>query len=542
MRVMLSKKIFSIEIVTTNLKADAIQYYCRSIATTENSQVPIIKSPRIKQLWRPFPCHTCGKSYTRKDTLRRHLRYECGKNPQYICYVCKKGFKQKSNFQRHNINVHGGRSRGSCYPVSLSRVIVHQNPYPCHKCGRSYRNKGSLKRHLHDECGKPPQYICSICEKGFKQKANFQRHNATIHDYRGGLNSNRQSSRSIGFLKPYPCYKCTRSYTNKSTLNRHLREECGKLPQYIYGKNIFMTINKEPYECKDSVEWNINSTWSIPVEAKKPRKKYKKKRFMSLELPVLTDYSRNLSELLEISKKKDDPVDFNMDLLLSKDYYKRLGRHLCRNCGKEYRWMQSLVRHEKEECGKAPQHSCPLCGMKIRHKWMLKKHISSDFQRQITTNDILANISAVHVAGVTNGDHHLYVILKRVVRKCSQGRAHICDSCGRTYKWKESLRQHQRLECGIQPQFGCHLCGRRFQLVATAVFPCRRCGRIFLNKKTMWNHLTICGKEPQYPCESCGKRFRQKHHLTKHLKSSVHKAGNLINATECKDNKNWFYE
>ena len=31
--------------------------------------------------------------------------------------------------------------------------------------------------------------------------------------------------------KPYPCLKCNRSYTNKSTLNRHLREECGKEPK-----------------------------------------------------------------------------------------------------------------------------------------------------------------------------------------------------------------------------------------------------------------------------------------------------------------------
>ncbi|XP_076383113.1 longitudinals lacking protein, isoforms A/B/D/L-like [Megalopta genalis] len=54
-------------------------------------------------------------------------------------------------------------------------------PFPCHKCGKSYKTKGSLKRHLHVECGKPPQYICSICDKGFKQKANFQRHNSTMH-------------------------------------------------------------------------------------------------------------------------------------------------------------------------------------------------------------------------------------------------------------------------------------------------------------------------------------------------------------------------
>ncbi|XP_053996928.1 zinc finger protein 568-like, partial [Hylaeus anthracinus] len=56
---------------------------------------------------KPYPCPSCGRSYTRKDTLRRHMRDECGKNPQYICYVCTKGFKQKSNFQRHSANVHG---------------------------------------------------------------------------------------------------------------------------------------------------------------------------------------------------------------------------------------------------------------------------------------------------------------------------------------------------------------------------------------------------------------------------------------------------
>ncbi|XP_034938701.1 zinc finger protein 596-like [Chelonus insularis] len=81
----------------------------KNLLTTEGNVDTKSKNLRAKYLWRPFPCHTCGKSYTRKDTLRRHLRYECGKNPQYICYVCKKGFKQKSNFQRHNLNVHGFR-------------------------------------------------------------------------------------------------------------------------------------------------------------------------------------------------------------------------------------------------------------------------------------------------------------------------------------------------------------------------------------------------------------------------------------------------
>lgn len=55
------------------------------------------------------------------------------------------------------------------------------NRWICSRCNKSYRNKGSLNRHVNVECGKEPQHICFICRKGFKQKANFQRHNATVH-------------------------------------------------------------------------------------------------------------------------------------------------------------------------------------------------------------------------------------------------------------------------------------------------------------------------------------------------------------------------
>lgn len=33
-----------------------------------------------------------------------------------------------------------------------------------------------------------------------------------------------------------------------------------------------------------------------------------------------------------------------------------------------------------------------------------------------------------------------------------------CDTCGKEYKWKGSLVQHQRKECGKDPQYKCHIC------------------------------------------------------------------------------------
>ncbi|KAG8259324.1 hypothetical protein J6590_014793 [Homalodisca vitripennis] len=37
---------------------------------------------------------------------------------------------------------------------------------------------------------------------------------------------------------------------------------------------------------------------------------------------------------------------------------------------------------------------------------------------------------------------------------------HVCQ-CGRSYKYKKGLSQHQRYECGKEPQFACPHCPYR---------------------------------------------------------------------------------
>jgi len=36
-------------------------------------------------------------------------------------------------------------------------------------------------------------------------------------------------------------------------------------------------------------------------------------------------------------------------------------RFRCCNCGKVYRWKNTLYRHLRLECGKEPQFHCPYC-------------------------------------------------------------------------------------------------------------------------------------------------------------------------------------
>lgn len=41
-------------------------------------------------------------------------------------------------------------------------------------------------------------------------------------------------------------------------------------------------------------------------------------------------------------------------------------------------------------------------------------------------------------------------------------RQFFCSQCGNGYKWKISLKRHQRLECAKQPKYSCHICGKLF--------------------------------------------------------------------------------
>ncbi|KAG7205753.1 hypothetical protein KM043_007702 [Ampulex compressa] len=45
-------------------------------------------------------CH-CGKRYTQKGSLDRHIRYECGKMPNLPCPQCGKMFKHRHHMTQH---------------------------------------------------------------------------------------------------------------------------------------------------------------------------------------------------------------------------------------------------------------------------------------------------------------------------------------------------------------------------------------------------------------------------------------------------------
>lgn len=53
-----------------------------------------------------YDCNRCGKSYSLKGTLTRHLRFECGQKPQFHCPICNKPFTRNDTLSQHIKVIH----------------------------------------------------------------------------------------------------------------------------------------------------------------------------------------------------------------------------------------------------------------------------------------------------------------------------------------------------------------------------------------------------------------------------------------------------
>ena len=128
-------------------------------------------------------CETCNKAFNNPTSLVRHkyqhreLRFQCN---------CGAAFAFASQLQTHSV-VH-------------RRHAAHHCVYP--KCGRSFKNKGDLKRHTLEHTTKPHE--CPDC------------------DYKNADRRNLESHRLIhSNIKSHVCAKCGESFKYNTQLKRH---------------------------------------------------------------------------------------------------------------------------------------------------------------------------------------------------------------------------------------------------------------------------------------------------------------------------------
>ncbi|XP_056589516.1 gastrula zinc finger protein XlCGF7.1-like isoform X2 [Triplophysa dalaica] len=135
-------------------------------------------------------CPQCGKIFTRKSKLNRHIKIHTGERP-YTCDQCGMTFIRNFHLQRH-MKIHTG-----------------ERSYRCDQCGRTFTRKDHLKDHMRVHNGKP--YRCDQCGKMFFYKAMLQAH-----------------MRRHTEEKSQNCSLCERSFKYSKCLETH-RKKCCKV-------------------------------------------------------------------------------------------------------------------------------------------------------------------------------------------------------------------------------------------------------------------------------------------------------------------------
>nr|CAI5865332.1 unnamed protein product [Callosobruchus analis] len=115
-----------------------------------------------------YRCDRCGKLYKHKNTLNRHKKYECGKEPMFGCQFCSRTFHQKSNLKSHILTTHVYLY----YPIMSTDLL---EKFRCPRCGTEYRQRRNLTSHM-KECGQAPSRQCPYCDYRGRRKNQIKRH------------------------------------------------------------------------------------------------------------------------------------------------------------------------------------------------------------------------------------------------------------------------------------------------------------------------------------------------------------------------------
>ena len=106
---------------------------------------------------RKFPCSLCSRSFEKRDRLRIHILHVHEKYRPHQCIECGKSFSQSSSLNKH------------------ARVHSGERPYKCPHCVKSFTASSILRTHIRQHSGEKP-FKCKYCRRAFASHAAHDSH------------------------------------------------------------------------------------------------------------------------------------------------------------------------------------------------------------------------------------------------------------------------------------------------------------------------------------------------------------------------------
>ncbi|CAH0394905.1 unnamed protein product [Bemisia tabaci] len=193
------------------------------------------KTSKKKKKTDPFKCKICKTKFSKKSTLKKHLREDChlateapneppkarGQSKLFRCSFCDHVTSYRSHLTQH--------------------LAIHSDlrPFKCDVCVSSFKRQLQLKQHKRTCHSNERHFKCNQCPMAFKLSTHLRQHQICIHSDLRPFKCNlcdasfklsatlRYHQRVHSSLKPYSCDLCDRAYKRNVELNIHKRKKHG---------------------------------------------------------------------------------------------------------------------------------------------------------------------------------------------------------------------------------------------------------------------------------------------------------------------------
>jgi uncharacterized Zn-finger protein len=187
-----------------------------------------------------YRCLLCAKEFVRHKTVVKHmLTHVDVKNK---CAMCDKEFEQVDELEEHVMTHMLAQSTEEDYEEGSSQAVDSDgNRYACGQCGKQFRHRASLFRHVETHV-ENLRFDCKECGKTYRHRADFQQHMRLKHLLKnravcrycdrqfylpGSLRAHLHTHRAE---KSYKCRICGKVYQRSDSLNNHMLVHTGESP------------------------------------------------------------------------------------------------------------------------------------------------------------------------------------------------------------------------------------------------------------------------------------------------------------------------